>query len=116
MALDQLKEHLSELDNHVQAYVEDSMEYIELKGFKYSMVLITYIIKVLILSIFISLAFLMLSFFAANYLSDQMGYGIYGYLILGVFYVLAGVVFYLLRNKLNRPLLRIFSTYYFNKK
>ena len=116
MALDQLKEHLSELDRNAHAYVEDSMEYIELKGFKYSMVLITFIIKILILSIFVLLALMLLSFFAAYMLSEQMGLGNYGFLVIGVIYLLAGLVFYLLRNRLDKPLLRIFSTYYFDKR
>ncbi len=116
MALTELKEHLSELDRNVHAYVEDSMEYIELKGFKYSMVLIAFIIKILILSIFALLALLLLSFFAAYTLSEQMGLGNYGFLIIGLIYLLAGLVFYLLRDKLNKPLLRIFSTYYFDKR
>ncbi len=116
MALDEMKEHLSELDRHVHAYVEDSLEYVELKGFKYSMVLITYIIKLLILSMLALLALLLLSLYAGYYLSEQIGDGNYGFLIIGVIYVLLGVVFYFLRHKLNRPLIRIFSAYYFDKK
>ena len=116
MALDELKEHLSELDRHVHAYVEDSVEYIELKGFKYSMVLITFIIKLLIISILVLLALLLLSLFVAYYLSEQLGDGNYGFLILGAVYVLTGIVFYLLRHKLNKPLLKIFSNYYFDTR
>ena len=104
------------MDRHFHAYVEDSMEYIELKGFKYSMVLITFIIKMLILSVLVLLALLLLSLFAAYILSEQIGNGYYGFLILGGVYVLIGIIFYTLRDKLNKPLLRIFSTYYFNKK
>ena len=116
MALDQLKEHLSEMDRHVHAYVEDSMEYVELKGFKYSMVLITFLVKTLIIGILVLLALILLSLFVANYLSEQIGDGNYGFLIVGAVYALVGTVFYLLRDKLNKPLLKIFAEYYFDKK
>ena len=116
MALDQLKEHLSEMDRHAQAYVEDSLEYVELKGFKYSMVLISFIVKSLIIGLLVLLALFFLSLFFAYYLSEQIGDGNYGFLILGAFYVVGGAVFYFLRHKLNKPLLRIFSNHYFDKR
>ena len=115
MALDEMKYHLSEMDKHVRAYVDDSLDFAELKGFKYSMVLVTYMAKMLILSIIILLALLVLSIYAALYLSEQMGNSYEGFLIMGFVYVLVGVIFYLLRNKLDKPILRIFSKRYFNK-
>ena len=45
MAFDEMKHHLSALDKHVMAYIDDSLEYVELKGFKASMLMITFMVR-----------------------------------------------------------------------
>ena len=116
MALDEMKYQFSELDKHIRAYVNDSLEYTELKGFKYSMVLITYMVKVLVLGTLSLLALFVFSLYLGFAISENMGGGYKGFLIIGIVYVLLGLVFYALRHKLDKPLLRIFSSHYFDKQ
>ena len=116
MALDEMKYQFSELDKHIRAYVNDSLEYTQLKGFKYSMVLITYIVKVMVLGILSLLALFVFSLYLGFTISENMGGGYKGFLIIGIVYIVLGLVFYALRHRLNRPLLRIFSDHYFDKK
>ena len=113
MALDEMKYHLSEMDNHIRAYVDDSLEYAELKGFRYSMVLITSIFKMLVLSVLILLTLLVLSIYTALYLSEIMGNTYDGFIVIGGIYALLGILFYLFRNRVNKPIMRIFSSQYF---
>lgn len=115
MALDEMKYHLSEMDKHIRAYVDDSLEYAELKAFRYSMVLVTYIVKMLVLSVLILLALLVLSIYAALYLSELMDRTYEGFVVIGGAYALLGVLFYLFRNRLNKPILKMFSSQYFRK-
>ncbi len=116
MALDEMKYQFSELDKHIRAYVNDSLEYTQLKGFKYSMVLITYVVKVLVVAILSLLALFVFSLYLAFTISENMGGNYQGFLIVGSVYILLGVVFYAMRHKLNKPLLRIFSSHYFDRK
>ncbi|MGI9547381.1 MAG: LPXTG cell wall anchor domain-containing protein [Flavobacteriaceae bacterium] len=114
MALDDLKYHFSALDEHLNAYLEDSVEYAKLKSFKLSMVLVTYVIKVLIIGIIAMLAFFVLSLAAASAMNEYLGNNHSGYLIVGLIYLVLGFLFYLFRKKMNKPILRGFSKHFFN--
>ena len=115
MAFEKLKENVLEADVNIQAYLKSSEEYIKLKGFKVLMIGVTYITKVLIIGALACMAILILSFALAFRLAQVLDNTFYGFLIVGIFHVLVLILFYLLRDKLNSPLLRKFSNYYFTK-
>jgi len=115
MAFEELKHNVSELDENVNSYVENSIEYAKLKGFKVSMVLVTYFIKILLIGTVALLALLLLSLAVSFALGQNMEQDYYGFLIVGLFYVVLGILCYLFRDRLNKPLLRIFSKYYFDE-
>ena len=52
MAFEGLRQNISELDENVSSYMEHSIEYAKLKSFKISMVLVTYLTKVLLVGIY----------------------------------------------------------------
>jgi hypothetical protein len=115
MAFKALKENVLEADVNIQEYLKSSEDYIKLKSFKVLMLCITYVSKVLIIGSLISISLLIISFAVAFRLAQILENTFYGFLIVGLFYVLVVILVYLFRDKLNGPLLRKFSNYYFIK-
>ncbi|MBT8285092.1 MAG: hypothetical protein HKO75_06875 [Flavobacteriaceae bacterium] len=114
MVLNDLKYNISELDEHTNSYVKETVEYAKLKSFKLSMVIVTYFAKLFLLGIFGLLALMLLSLALSLALGTILNNTVYGFLIVGAVYLLLGVVFYLMRNSINRPILRIFSNHFFD--
>ncbi|WP_117880432.1 hypothetical protein [Aureibaculum luteum] len=115
MAFEELKENLFEADVNIQSYIKSSEEYIKLKSFKALMIGITFITKLLIVSALVGIALLILSLALAIFFGEVLDNLVFGFLIVGLFYALIGLLTYFLRNKVNSPLLKKFSNYYFNK-
>lgn len=113
MAFKELKENVLEADVNIQEYLKSSEDYIKLKSFKVLMLCITYVSKVLIIGVLICMSLLIISFAVAFRLAQVLENTFYGFLIVGLFYVLIVMLVYFFRNKINGPLLRKFSNYYF---
>ena len=96
MAFEEFKESILKADVNFHGYIESSEEYIKLKSFKALMIGVLFITKTIIIGALIDNTF-------------------YGFLIVGAFYTIVVVITYLLRSRLNGPLLRKFSNYYFSK-
>ncbi len=115
MAFEELKHDFSEIDKEVSAYVEHSLEYAKLKSFKISMVLVTYFAKVILVGAFAFLTLLFLSLAVSIALGETFNNYLYGFLSVGLAYLLLAIIGYALREKLNKPILRMFSKYYFDE-
>jgi hypothetical protein len=115
MAFEGLRENIAELDENVSSYVEHSIEYAKLKSFKISMVLVTHLAKVLLVGTLAILALLFLSAAVSIALGYAMDNSIYGFAIVGLFYLILGILGYLFRDRLNKPLLEMFSKYFFEE-
>jgi len=113
MAFEGLRQNISELDENVSSYVEHSIEYAKLKSFKISMVLVTFLAKVLLVGTIVILALIFLSLAASFALGYAMDNTIYGFAIIGFLYLLFAIIGYLFRDRLNKPLLQLFSKYFF---
>jgi len=115
MAFEELKHDFSEIDKEVSAYVEHSLEYAKLKSFKISMVLVTYFAKVVLVGVFAILTLLFLSLAASFGLGERYGNLLYGFLIVGLIYLILALIVFAFRERLNKPILRMFSKYYFDE-
>ena len=113
MALEEIRENLAEVDNDIRSYIENTGEYYKLQGFKIGMRSITSFAKMLMLGSIALLALFMLSFAAAYGIGLWLENTFLGFLFVGLFYILIGIIFYLYRNLLDRLMLRKFSEYYF---
>ena len=113
MAFDELKEDLIGAEANMRSYIATSDEYLRLKIFKVVMQYITGITKVLLIGIGFVFALLFLSFAACLALSEQFDSYYSGFIIVGGFYAIVGIVIYVFREKLNAPILKKFSNYYF---
>lgn len=115
MAFENVKENLSDAEATIKSYAESSGEYYKLKAFKFLMKGVTSITKGLMVGSFLFLALLFLSFAASYGIGQALGNMFYGFLVIGGLYMLIGILSFVLRNTLNKPLLRKFSEYYFDE-
>lgn len=115
MAFEELKENLSEVDSNVRSYIESNIEYYQLKSFKILMKSITSLTKMVMIGAIVLLVILFLSFAASYSIGEALDNTAYGFLIVGFFFILVGLIIYFLRHKVEKPLLNKFSKYYFDK-
>ncbi|WP_340155105.1 hypothetical protein [uncultured Winogradskyella sp.] len=115
MAFEEFKESILKADVNFHGYIESSEEYIKLKSFKALMIGVLFITKTIIIGALIGITLLIFSFAFAFKLAQVLDNTFYGFLIVGAFYTIVVVITYLLRSRLNGPLLRKFSNYYFSK-
>jgi len=115
MIFEELKESLFESNSDIHSYIESSEDYIKLKSFKVFMKGITYMTKIIVIGTFFFIALLIVSMAMSFELGKVLGNTFYGFLIVGVFHLFIGILCYFLKDKLNKPLLRKFSKFYFDK-
>lgn len=113
MAFDELKQDLMEANADIKSYLEYSEEYLKLKVFKWLMVTLTSSAKMLLVVAVAMLALLFLSTAASLALGAAMQNTIYGFLLVGLFYVILTGLLLLLRKRLDRPILKKFSKHFF---
>lgn len=114
MAFDELKERLSDADSTMRSYIDTSREYYKLKAFKIASQGTSGLVKGLMVGILGAMALLFLSLAAAWAIGNALGGIAYGLLTVGAGYIVLAVIAYLLRNKINKPLLIKLSQYYFH--
>ncbi len=113
MALKELKRDLTEADVDVRSYLENSEEYFKLKIFKALMRAVTAFTHVMLIGA-IGLLLFLLSFAASYAIGNAMDNTYQGFIVVGLFYVVVALLCYFFRDKLDGPLLRKFSNYYFD--
>lgn len=115
MAFDNLKENLKDVDTNVRSYIANNQEYYHLKTFKILMKGITSLSKMLLIGAVVFLALFSISLAASYAIGQALDNMIYGFAIVGVFFIILGFIVYLFKDRLDKPLLKMFSNYYFDK-
>jgi hypothetical protein len=108
-----IKENAEALHDNVHVLIEKQAEYYKLWTFKVGMKSITLLIHAFLLALFTTLTVLFISIAAALSLGDYLHSYAQGFLIVSVFYFTMCLLVYLLRDKINRPILEKFSTIFF---
>ena len=108
MAFEELKADLSDAQEAARDYLESSAEYYKLRAFKFVMRASIALAVVLFVGALGSLAVFFLSIAASITIGDHFGNYTYGFLIVGGFYMVLGIIGFALREKLESPILRIF--------
>ena len=108
-----IKENAEALHDNVHALIEKQAAYYKLWTFKAGMKSITLLIHLFLLSLFVTLAVLFISIAAALQLGEYLNSYAQGFLIISTFYLLMCFLVYLLRDKINRPILEKFSSIFF---
>ncbi|MBT8297424.1 MAG: hypothetical protein KJO52_03745 [Maribacter sp.] len=114
MALKELKRDLAEADVDVRSYLENSEEYFKLKIFKALMRAVTAFTHTVLIGAIVLLALFILSLAASYAIGNAMDYTYEGFIVVGLFYGVVALLCYIFRDRLDRPLLRKFSNYYFD--
>ena len=116
MAFEQLKNSLSDSQQSARDYIESTAEYYKLRTFKFVMKAFNGLILVLFLGTLGLLALLFLSIAVSIAIGASMDNYTSGFLIVGGFYLVLGILGYVFRKKLEAPLLKNFSKHYFEEE
>jgi hypothetical protein len=108
-----IRENAEDLRTSVEALLENQAAYYKLWSFKVGMKSLTLLIQMTLFTLFGLMALLFLSTAAAFALGEALGSTTQGFLITGGFYLLLLIAAYLLREHINRPILRRFSDIFF---
>jgi hypothetical protein len=115
MVLDEIKEHIYELKNHTNDYVETTFSYYKLLIFKVVTKSIMALVKFTILILFTGMTFFFFSLAAAFALGNMLNNMASGFLIVAVVYLILSILIYLLRETLfEKNIIKKFSKIFFN--
>ncbi|WP_339657033.1 hypothetical protein [uncultured Maribacter sp.] len=113
MAFEELKNDLIGLQTEMRSYIEHSDEYYRLKIFKILSKHTTGILKFIVIGTSTVFALLFISFAVCIGISEVFDSYFIGFIVVASFYVLVAVLLYIFREKLNAPVLKKLSKYYF---
>ncbi len=115
MAFDELKVGMEQVQEETKAYLESSVAYYKLWGFKVAMKSTSVIVKFMMIVLCLSMVLLFLSIAAAIAIGYALDNLAYGFLIVGGVYVLFTFIFFLLRDKIiEGQVMAKFSEIFFN--
>lgn len=115
MNLDELKKDLIETQADIRSYFSHSEEYLQLKVFKIISKLLASTLQSLLLGLGVMFVLFFVSLGVSLVLGEWLESYLAGFLIVAAFYALVTLVIYLFRSQLSRPVLRTFSSYYFDE-
>ncbi|MGL2965431.1 competence protein [Flavobacterium sp. XGLA_31] len=116
MALEEIKDNLEDIQENAQAYVETSLAYYKLWGFKVAMKSTTLALKFLLIALCLTIVLLFVSVAGALALGDVLGSYPLGFLLVaGIFLVLALLLFLVKDKIVEGPILEKFSEIFFNE-
>lgn len=116
MAFEEIKSSISDSQRAATDYVESTAAYYKLRTFKFVMRAFVALTLLLFLGTLGFMALFFLSVAASMAIGDSMGDQTAGFMIVGAFYVVLGILAYVFRHKLEAPILRNFSKHYFEDK
>ena len=115
MAFDELKEHTEDIQEQVQVYLEKSVAYYKLWGFKVAMKSTTMILKFTLILLFFSMVILFCSVAAALAIGKLLDSYALGFLVIGGVYALFTGILFLIKDKIiEGKVMENFSEIFFN--
>lgn len=115
MAYKEVKEELNQVKEHSEAYINTSLQYYKLWGFKVSVKAASQFMTLVLLSLFSMMALLFLSLAVAFALNDTLDSPFLGFILVGIFYVIVTIIAYLCRSFLvEKPVFKKLSEIIFN--
>ncbi len=110
-----IKDNLQEIREEIKSLIESNIDYYKLWAFK----VMTKSASMLLKLFLISIAFVMVLIFFSIAGALAIGYAldnfVYGFLIIGGIYLILGIIIFNLKDKIEKPILKIFSEIFFNE-
>ena len=115
MAFEELKEHTEDIQKQTQAYIENSVAYYKLWGFKVAMKSTTMMLKFALIAIALMMVLLFCSVAGAFAIGKALDSYALGFLIIGgIYLVITGLLFLIKDKVVDGPILEKFSEIFFN--
>ena len=115
MAFDELKENVEDIQENAKAYLESSISYYKLWGFKVAIKSTTMILKFFLFSICLMIFLLFISIAGAIALGQMMDSYPIGFMIVAGIYLVLALLLFLVKDKIvEGPILEKFSEIFFN--
>lgn len=115
MAFEELKENTENIQEQAKAYLESTVAYYKLRGFKVAMKSTTMIIKFALILLCFSMVLLFFSVAAALAIGIALDSYALGFLIVGGIYLLITGILFSIKDKIvEGPILEKFSEIFFN--
>jgi len=115
MAFEELKEHTEDIQKQAKEYLENSVAYYKLWGFKVAMKSTTMIMKFALIAVTLSMVLLFCSVAGAFAIGKALDSYAIGFLIVGGIYLAITGLLFLIKDKIvEGPILEKFSEIFFN--
>jgi ABC-type transport system involved in multi-copper enzyme maturation permease subunit len=116
MAFKELKENTEAIQTNAKAYLDSSLSYYKLWGFKVAMKSTTLMVKFLLIAISLLLVLLFISIAGGLAIGEQMQSYPLGFLCIAGIYLVFAILLYFVKDKIvEGPLLERFSEIFFNE-
>lgn len=116
MALEELKHNVEDIQENTKAYVEDTIAYYKLWGFKVAMKSTTLILKFTLIAICLMIVLLFVSVAGALALGNAFDSNVLGFLAVAGIYLILVLLLFLVKDKIvEGPILEKFSEIFFNE-
>lgn len=115
MALEKISENLEDIQENTKAYLDKSIAYYKLWGFKVAMKSTTLALKFFLIAICLMIVLLFVSIAGALSLGQLLSSYTYGFLIVAGVYLVLAMLLFLVKDKIvEGPILEKFSEIFFN--
>jgi uncharacterized membrane protein YagU involved in acid resistance len=115
MALEKISENLENIQENTKAYLDKSIAYYKLWGFKVAMKSTTLALKFFLIAICLMIVLLFVSIAGALSLGQLLSSYTYGFLIVALVYLVLAMLLFLVKDKIvEGPILEKFSEIFFN--
>lgn len=115
MALEEVKENVEEIQENTKSYLESSIAYYKLRGFKVAMKSTTLILKFSLIAICLVIVLLFISVAVAMAIGNLLQSYPLGFSIVAGIYLVLALLLFLVKDKIvEGPILEKFSEIFFN--
>jgi hypothetical protein len=115
MAFEELKENVDSVQENTKAYIETSLAYYKLLGFKVAMKSTTLMVKFFLIAFCLTIVLLFISISGAFLLGDIFNSYPLGFLCVAGIYMVLALLLFLVKDKIvEGPILEKFSEIFFN--